>query len=78
MLLLKLDEICRGVFKEENMEVRKEIFRMIVDKCNREPGTINDAVKLLCTQIRAMVKDMRIFSAGLLQELILIPEPTVI
>jgi hypothetical protein len=51
------------------MEVRKEIFKMIVDRSNRDPAHVNDAVKQLCTQIRAMVKVMRIFCAGLLQEL---------
>ena len=51
---------------------------MIVDRSNRDPTLVNDAVKQLCTQIRAMVKGMRIFCAGLLQELKQIPEPTVV
>lgn len=41
------------------------------------PELVNDAVKLLCSQIRAMDKDMRIFSADLLQTLPLLPESTV-
>jgi hypothetical protein len=40
-----VDEVCKNVFKEENMEVRKEIFRMIVDRSNRDPTLVNDAVK---------------------------------
>ena len=39
---------------------------------------VNDAVRQLCSQIRAMDKEMRIFSAELLQELSPIPESTVV
>jgi hypothetical protein len=40
-----VEEVCKNVFKEENMEVRKEIFMMIVDRSNRDHTMVNDAVK---------------------------------
>ena len=39
---------------------------------------VNDAVTALCTQIRAMDKEMRIFCADLLQELDGIPESSIV
>lgn len=39
---------------------------------------VNDAVTALCTQIRAMDKDMRIYCADLMQDLQGIPEASIV
>lgn len=74
------------MFKEENLIVRREIFRLIADRCNLLNARnlpviteiVNQAVNSMCIQIRAMDKDMRIFCADLMCTLDFIPESTVV
>jgi hypothetical protein len=75
------NEIIANVFREDSLDVRKEIFHLIVDKCNMTPedsAEANEVVKCLCTQIRAMVKEMRVECADLLCSIKHIADATVV
>jgi hypothetical protein len=51
----------------------------MVDRCNYNETEIpNDVVKCLCTQIRAMVKEMRVECSDLLCQIKQIPDSTVV
>ena len=75
--------------QEKNFQVKKLILELMVQRCVHlaaDPSQLaasneaaNDLVRVICSEIRAMHKEMRIFCAGLLTQIDqCVPTPTVI
>ena len=75
------DSICtqEQVMQEKNFDVKKLILELMVQRCiylAADPSQLaasneaaNDLVRVICSEIRAMHKEMRIFCAGLLTQI---------
>ena len=72
------DSICtqEQVMQEKNFQVKKLVLQLMVQRCIHlvqdssqqiiSNEAANDLVRVICSEIRAMHKEMRIFCAGLL------------
>ena len=74
---------------EKNVHVKKLVLRLMVQRCIHLAAdatqqlvsneAANDLVRVICSEIRAMHKDMRIYCAGLLTQIdMCVPTATVI
>jgi len=73
-----LDEICIHYNREPNLEVRKAYLDLITARAHTLPNSVNDTVRMICAEMRAMDKEMRIYGCQMLAQLEGIPERTVI